>query len=120
MHAFEGPIVNSHNEWDPLEEVIVGSLDGAVNPAWEVALQAVTPAEQVERARDFAMEHGGQPVLPRIREPAQEELERIRAQFSEGKASSFDNPMVSIMERPFQHPTGRSGAAIATLAHGTC
>ncbi len=26
--------VNSHNEWDPLEEVIVGTLDGAMFPEW--------------------------------------------------------------------------------------
>jgi glycine amidinotransferase len=25
--------VNSHNEWDPLEEVIVGRLEGAVIPS---------------------------------------------------------------------------------------
>ncbi|MDQ1050949.1 hypothetical protein QFZ76_009185 [Streptomyces sp. V4I2] len=25
--------VNSHNEWDPLEEVIVGRLDGATIPS---------------------------------------------------------------------------------------
>jgi hypothetical protein len=26
--------VNSHNEWDPLEEVIIGTLDGAMFPEW--------------------------------------------------------------------------------------
>ena len=28
------PVVNAHNEWDPLEEVIVGIVDGAMIPPW--------------------------------------------------------------------------------------
>jgi glycine amidinotransferase len=38
--------VNSHNEWDPLEEVIVGSLDNAMFPEWDVINQVtVAPGE---------------------------------------------------------------------------
>ncbi len=68
-------VVNSHNEWDPLEEIIVGALDGAVNPSWEIALDAVTPAEDIERSRSFALEHGGQAIVPLIRAAAQRELD---------------------------------------------
>lgn len=35
--------VNSHNEWDPLEEVIVGRVEGATIPEWHVAGKAVWP-----------------------------------------------------------------------------
>jgi len=35
--------VNSHNEWDPLEEVIVGSLDGAMFPAWDTINRVTVP-----------------------------------------------------------------------------
>lgn len=35
--------VNSHNEWDPLEEVIIGSLDGAIFPGWNLVNQACAP-----------------------------------------------------------------------------
>lgn len=35
--------VNSHNEWDPLEEVIVGSLDGAAFPAWRTINELTVP-----------------------------------------------------------------------------
>lgn len=35
--------VNSHNEWDPLEEVIIGSLDGAVFPGWNTVNEACAP-----------------------------------------------------------------------------
>ncbi len=35
--------VNSHNEWDPLEEVIIGSLDGAMFPAWNTVNEVTVP-----------------------------------------------------------------------------
>lgn len=38
--------VCSYNEWDPLEEVIVGVLDGAAVPPWHVALKATMPEDQ--------------------------------------------------------------------------
>lgn len=71
------PVVNSFNEWDPLEEVIVGTLDGAVNLPWEISLHAVTPAEDVERARTFALAHGGSAVAPFTSVPAQKELDEF-------------------------------------------
>jgi glycine amidinotransferase len=37
------PVVWSHNEWDPLEEAIVGTIDGAAIPPWHVSLQATMP-----------------------------------------------------------------------------
>lgn len=51
MAAFGGGLdsglcpVNTHNEWDPLEEVIVGRVDGAVIPPFHVVerVRAVTP-----------------------------------------------------------------------------
>lgn len=38
--------VNSHNEWDPLEEVIVGIVEGARFPPWHVSVQAPLPHDQ--------------------------------------------------------------------------
>ncbi len=35
--------VNSHNEWDPLEEVIIGNLDGAMFPEWNAVNVATAP-----------------------------------------------------------------------------
>lgn len=37
--------VCSYNEWDPLEEVIVGVIEGAAIPSWDVALKATMPQE---------------------------------------------------------------------------
>lgn len=36
-------IVNSHNEWDPLEEVIVGRLENAVHPPFHISLLGGIP-----------------------------------------------------------------------------
>ena len=34
---------NSHNEWDPLEEVIIGSLEGAMFPGWRTINEVTVP-----------------------------------------------------------------------------
>jgi len=39
----EKMVVNSHNEFDPLEEVIVGRVEGATIPEWHVSGKAVWP-----------------------------------------------------------------------------
>lgn len=38
--------VCSYNEWDPLEEVVVGTIDGAAVPPWDAALAVTMPADQ--------------------------------------------------------------------------
>lgn len=45
-HMISSPAVCSHNEWDLLEEVIVGIVDGACFPPWHFALQPVLPDNQ--------------------------------------------------------------------------
>jgi glycine amidinotransferase len=46
--------VSSYTEWDPLEEVIVGIVDGASFPTWHMALPPVLPADQHETFRTMA------------------------------------------------------------------
>ena len=36
-------VVNAHNEWDPLEEVIVGRPENAVVPPFTIEVKACTP-----------------------------------------------------------------------------
>jgi glycine amidinotransferase len=45
-------VVSSHNEWDPLEEIIVGVLDGLCIPPLDMASLAVTPRERIEKIGD--------------------------------------------------------------------
>ena len=40
------PAVNSHNEWDPLEEIIIGTLDGLNLLALDISGLAVTPRDK--------------------------------------------------------------------------
>src|SRR5687768_15126742 len=49
--------VLSYTEWDPLEEVVVGSVDGAVVPPWGSTLRVTMSP----RSWPFLREHGGRP-----------------------------------------------------------
>ena len=44
------PRVNAHNEWDPLEEIIVGILHGGANRAWETQYFSTSPPEFRDQA----------------------------------------------------------------------
>src|SRR5215813_13409985 len=65
--------VCSYNEWDPLEEVIVGIIDDASFPTWHMSLPSVLPADQVETFRSQA----GRPFPPHQVEAARRELEEF-------------------------------------------
>ena len=68
-------VVNSHNEWDTLEEVIVGRVDGATIPEWHVSGQAVWP----EKQWDFFKNGAGQPFPKELMEGAAKELDGFAA-----------------------------------------
>ena len=36
----EQQVVQTYNEWDPLEEIIVGIVDGAIIPPWDIEMEA--------------------------------------------------------------------------------
>jgi glycine amidinotransferase len=55
--ASQFPVVNSHNEFDPLEEVIVGRVEGSTIPEWHVSGKAVWP----NRWWDMYKTKAGQP-----------------------------------------------------------
>ena len=65
--------VNSHNEWDLLEEVIVGVVDRAAFPPWHIALEAPLPEDQHEIFRKNA----GRPFPPEQIAAARKELEEF-------------------------------------------
>src|SRR5579864_283747 len=67
------PVVNSYNEWDPLEEVIVGSVESACVPPWSVALEATMP----ESEWSFFHEHGGKPFPAAMIAAARRELDEL-------------------------------------------
>ncbi|MFI9719857.1 amidinotransferase [Streptomyces sp. NPDC052396] len=65
--------VSSYTEWDPLEEVIVGIVDGASFPGWHMALPPVLPAGMHETFRTRA----GQPFPAEQVAAASAELEEF-------------------------------------------
>jgi glycine amidinotransferase len=63
--------VNSHNEWDPLEEVLVGRLEGAVIPPFHPVVASVVP----DRVDWILRLLGGMRYPKFMVEPAKRELE---------------------------------------------
>lgn len=67
------PVVWSCNEWDPLEEVIVGVVEGATVPRWEPPLAATSPSH----AAWFFEKHGGLPFPNEMLSSASRELDGL-------------------------------------------
>lgn len=68
--------VNSHNEWDPLEEVIIGTVEGAMFPAWNTINLATVPPEMWEEM-ETRMGGGGNPYPKEMVTAARKELENF-------------------------------------------
>jgi glycine amidinotransferase len=94
------PVVNAHNEWDPLEEIIVGVVEGARVPPWEPVTPAVVHHEEL---LGFYGQHGGRPWPQELLDAAQADLnEFVHILESEGvtvrrpapyhTAASFSTP----------------------------
>jgi glycine amidinotransferase len=69
----ETPVVNAFNEWDPLEEVIVGVIEGSCVPTWHPTLEATMPPNQW----DFYKRNGGMPFPKEQVEAARKNLEEF-------------------------------------------
>lgn len=63
----------SCNEWDPLEEVIVGTVENAIVPVWNPALAATTPTH----AKWFFEKYGGHPFPDDMIKNATAELDNL-------------------------------------------
>lgn len=73
--AIRASRVCSYNEWDPLEEVIVGTVDGACLPPWHVSVSAPLPASQ----RAYFEANGGRPFPAEAVDAARRELDHFSA-----------------------------------------
>ncbi|MFJ6780858.1 amidinotransferase [Streptomyces yangpuensis] len=71
--------VSSYNEWDPLEEVIVGVMEGAAVPDWDIAVEACMP----QRHEDFFRANAGQPWPAEHARLAQQELETFASMLTD-------------------------------------
>jgi glycine amidinotransferase len=66
-------LVSSWNEWDPLEEVIVGVVEGACLPSWHLAVQSTMPSEH----HDLFQRRGGREFPAELVREASRELEGL-------------------------------------------
>jgi glycine amidinotransferase len=82
-------IVNSHSEFDPLEEVIVGRVEGATIPEWHVSGKAVWP----DRHWDMYKTKSGQPFPKELMIKAAEELDNF-AKILEAEGVTVRRPEV--------------------------
>lgn len=113
--TLETPAVNSFNEWDPLEEVIVGVLDGACIPEWHVALRATMP----EKWWGFFQEHGGKPFPRELVEAGNRDLDEF-AGILESEGVVVRRPEVRDCARPYQTPDWASrGGLYAAMPRDT-
>jgi len=71
--ALDIPVVNSHNEFDPLEEVIVGSIEDATIPEWHVSGKAVWP----QQYWDMYKKDAGKPFPKDLMDGARKELDNF-------------------------------------------
>jgi glycine amidinotransferase len=104
--------VNSHNEWDPLEEVIVGRLEGAVIPSDHPVVTCNIPGRAARAQSLFAGFR-----YPRIMiEPAQRELDGFVALLQSLGIAVIDRNR-SITRNGSARRNGlRMGSAIPALA----
>jgi len=86
------PVVNAHNEWDPLEEVIVGVVEGARVPPWEIVTPAVVHHEEL---LDFYRQYGGQPWPRELLDAAQKDLDEFVQTASE---EQIDGVIAALMK----------------------
>ena len=96
-------VVNSWNEWDPLEEVIVGVLEGAVALTFEPGFEAVTPVEHLERSRKYHALHAGKPIEGVFSGMAQRELDQF-VQILEAQGVRVRRPQPLDHARPLVTP----------------
>lgn len=66
-------VVNSFNEWDLLEEVIVGRLDGAIIPPWHITVKATMP----QRYWDLFRTYGGKLFPEELIKAGEKDLEEL-------------------------------------------
>ena len=68
------PVVNSYNEWDPLEEIIVGRIDGAAVPHLTKEFKTFAKPEYW----DFFKKYGGKPYPKELLKKGIEALDNLK------------------------------------------
>ena len=104
------PIVWSCNEWDPLEEVIVGVVDGATVPEWSPAVEATTPSH----AKGVFKKYGGKSFPGKMIEKAAKELDNLVKVFIE-LGITVRRPMPLDFSKKYETPWWKSRGLYAAM-----
>jgi glycine amidinotransferase len=96
MHS----VVNTHNEWDPLEEVIVGIVDGAIIPPWDVVMEATLHRAELW---DFFREYGGTPWPQELLDAAQKDVDEF-VNILEAEGVRVRRPTPYDFSKPYSTP----------------
>jgi glycine amidinotransferase len=98
-----GGVVSSFTEWDPLEEVVVGRLSGAVFPTWQDSMAFTMP----ETAWSVFQEQGGMPLPTAHATAAAAELDAFAATL-EAEGIRVVRPDVAQHDKSFETPAWKS------------
>ncbi|MGK7929243.1 MAG: amidinotransferase [Spirulina sp.] len=101
------PVVNSYNEWDPLEEVIVGRLDGSVIPPWHITIKATMP----QRYWDLFRTYGGQLFAEEEIKAGEKELDEF-IHILEAEGVKVRRPDAVNYTRPYSTPDWESPSGL--------
>src|SRR3989338_516337 len=93
------PIVNSFNEWDPLEEVIVGVIEGSTIPEWHVTLEATMPKEH----QNLFRQNGGKLFPESQISAAKKELDDF-CHILESEGVTVRRPDSTYFNKPYSSP----------------
>lgn len=101
------PVVNSYNEWDPLEEVIVGVVEGSAVPEWHSMIKATTPSEHW----DFFKKNGGAPFSRELIDAANRDLDELSS-ILESEGVKVVRPEPCQHAIPFSTPEWKSAGGL--------
>lgn len=101
------PVVCSYNEWDLLEEVIVGVIDGACVPDWDIAIEATMPEHQF----DFFKQNAGKSFPIERINAAKKELEEF-VHILEAEGVKVRRPEKIDFSKPFSTPDWKSSGGL--------
>jgi glycine amidinotransferase len=103
-------VVNSHNEWDTLQEVIVGRVEGAAVPRFEANIQVDAPP----RYWNFFQQYGGQPFPEELVEPASKELNQF-CKILESEGVTVQRPDRVDFSQTYQTPDFEASGLYAAM-----
>ena len=109
QHSTPTPVVNAFNEWDPLEEIVVGRVDeNTLVPPWDVIMPAVV---HDKTQWDFFKRHGGTPWPVGDAEEGGARPRRASSTSWSRRASPCASRSPTPTSARSPRPTGRSRAA---------